>query len=539
MLLLESSAGVGRDAPGPSRDPQEYKERNAMELELNTTHLNCYDTVLDTTLFHEETLETIVPDACPDILRIVDCEAMVCLKGKEAQEGRAEISGSVRAAVLYLPDGAEGIRRMTVTIPFTCSAEALGIHAGCLVTAMPRVHSADARSLNPRKVLTRVDLAVEVSVFARQTESLCDGVTCPAEGGIQQLTETQNAYLVTAVEEKPFSFSDDVSISGAKPRAEELLKSRADIECSESKLIGNKLIFKGEVHLQLLYRDPSNTLCPASFDLPFSQIMEVSGVEEEADCALQVQLTGCECILNDGNDGDSMISVALALLAQAVVREVRPVQLLSDVYSTVCGLHAERRTYTFHQLVENGERRVMVREILETMTAARSVADIYVNVGGAGQTREGERVTLTADTTVTVVYIGEDGGLSTITRPLQAACPVDLPGDCAVTCRCRLGGERFATPAGGGVEVRYSIDFQYLALTARNTTGVSDIQMDEDSPRDTANQPSIVLRMVGEGERLWDIAKAYGTTTGDIVQANALEEESLPMGQLLLIPKKR
>ena len=246
-----------------------------MELELNTTHLNCYDTVLDTTLFHEETLETIVPDACPDILRIVDCEAMVCLKGKEAQEGRAEISGSVRAAVLYLPDGAEGVRRMTVTIPFTCSVEALGIHAGCLVTAMPRVHSADARSLNPRKVLTRVDLAVEVSVFARQTESLCDGVTCPAEGGIQQLTETQNAYLVTAVEEKPFSFSDDVSISGTKPRVEELLKSRADIECSESKLIGNKLIFKGEVHLQLLYRDPSNTLCPASFDLPFSQIMEV------------------------------------------------------------------------------------------------------------------------------------------------------------------------------------------------------------------------------------------------------------------------
>ena len=45
--------------------------------------------------------------------------------------------------------------------------------------------------------------------------------------------------------------------------------------------------------------------------------------------------------------------------------------------------------------------------------------------------------------------------------------------------------------------------------------------------------------MVGEGERLWDIAKAYGTTTGDIVQANALEEESLPMGQMLLIPKKR
>ncbi len=39
-----------------------------MELELNRTHLAGYDTVLDTTVFQEETLETIVPDACPDIL---------------------------------------------------------------------------------------------------------------------------------------------------------------------------------------------------------------------------------------------------------------------------------------------------------------------------------------------------------------------------------------------------------------------------------------------------------------------------------------
>ena len=71
------------------------------------------------------------------------------------------------------------------------------------------------------------------------------------------------------------------------------------------------------------------------------------------------------------------------------------------------------------------------------------------------------------------------------------------------------------------------------------TTGVSEVHLDESAPRDTAGQPSIVLRMVGEGERLWDIAKTYGTTTEDIVQANALGEEAPQAGQLLLIPKKR
>ena len=90
-----------------------------MELELKTTQLNCYDTVLDTTLFQEETLESIVPDACPDILRIVDTEAAVCLGNKEAQEGKAEVTGTARCAVLYEAEGGEGVRRITVSIPFT------------------------------------------------------------------------------------------------------------------------------------------------------------------------------------------------------------------------------------------------------------------------------------------------------------------------------------------------------------------------------------------------------------------------------------
>ena len=71
-----------------------------MELALNRDHLSCYDTVLDATVLHEETMEMIVPDACPDILRIVDTAGTVCLKSKEAQEGRVEISGSCRVEVL-------------------------------------------------------------------------------------------------------------------------------------------------------------------------------------------------------------------------------------------------------------------------------------------------------------------------------------------------------------------------------------------------------------------------------------------------------
>ena len=58
------------------------------------------------------------------------------------------------------------------------------------------------------------------------------------------------------------------------------------VVCTESKVIGNKLIFKGNVNLQILYRSVDHQICDSLFELPFSQIMEVSGGGEEFDLRL-------------------------------------------------------------------------------------------------------------------------------------------------------------------------------------------------------------------------------------------------------------
>ena len=57
--------------------------------------------------------------------------------------------------------------------------------------------------------------------------------------------------------------------------------------------------------------------------------------------------------------------------------------------------------------------------------------------------------------------------------------------------------------------------------------------------RGEGEQPSVVLRMAVPGEQLWDIAKLYGTTAEEIMRANELQEEELPRGKMLLIPRVR
>ena len=129
--------------------------------------------------------------------------------------------------------------------PFSCTLEHPALTPLCRVVALPRVQGADARLINPRKVLVRVDLAFCVQVYAPVEDDICSGVLAPEEAGVQQMSEQCDACTTVCVQEKPFTFSDEISLSGSKPEAEELLKCRAALRCSESKSSETSLFSRG------------------------------------------------------------------------------------------------------------------------------------------------------------------------------------------------------------------------------------------------------------------------------------------------------
>ena len=91
-----------------------------MELELKKECLDTYELGEPQTLTQEETAETIVPDYCPDIARIISAEGVVCLHGGTEQDG---VTGTVRVTVLYTPEGEGGIRTLEFAMPFTVETD--------------------------------------------------------------------------------------------------------------------------------------------------------------------------------------------------------------------------------------------------------------------------------------------------------------------------------------------------------------------------------------------------------------------------------
>lgn len=505
-----------------------------MELELNRTHLAGYDAVLDTTVFQEETLETIVPDACPDILRLVDTQGKILLKGKETADGRVMLTGTARMSVLYVPDGGTGPRCLEVSIPFNISAEDPRIKAGCQVVAVPRLAGADARAINPRKVLTRVEIAAYMKVFSVDTKTVCTGIHAE-NGTVEQLVQPCQLMCISALREKPISFEDDLNIPAGRPAAEELVSSRVELACRDAKIIGNKLILKGEAAVRLIYRPSGGGLDAADFTLPLSQITEVTGVGEEGACSVEMSLTGAQFTL--GEDGRT-VSASLAMLAQAVVRETRTVDLLADAYSTCCMMQAEQVAFDYQVCQSEGVGRQSVREVIESGMSVKSVVDAYCTLGRVRQSREGGELRLTAEVVSAVVCMTEDADLCTVSRGMEVHCTVDVPEDCICLASCQCGAP-IATPMSDGVEVRFPLEFPYLSLRSAQTAVVRDVQIQENAGEELSLRPSIVLKVLNEKERLWDVAKRYGTTINDIIRANELENEQPECGTTLLIPRKR
>lgn len=511
-----------------------------MELELKKTSLDAYETGGELTLTQEETTETIVPDYCPDIARIIETEGKVYLHSRELRDGKAEVSGTIRVTVLYTPDGEGGIRTLEFAMPFTVESDSRSL-PGCLyLTAETEPEFLETRMLNPRKVFTHCKLVTHITGYQKAQLSFCTDTEAEESLCVEKRQEQQHAILLTHIAEKDFTFTEEMNLSPGREGAAELLTSQVCSAVTETKIVGSKLIFKGVFSVTLLYRTADGKCCSTTGELPFSQIMEVEGAAEGAAATLQLQLTGTDLQI-DGDDAEGrQIAVTLYFHATALLREERDLTLLNDLYSTTYDVAYEAAPLALTSFCETLTRRQTVREVLEIGVVAESILSLSVFCGAVSVSREGESAVLRTGATVRALYLDEGGVPLVAERCIDVSCQLELPEECKVTARAICAEEVQGSLGDRGIEVRFPVDFRVEAASRVKRVCIASAKLDTDSAKDMTGAPSLVLRCLGKQETAWALAKKYNTTIGTILSANQLEtEEDIPREKLLLIPRKR
>ena len=514
-----------------------------MELKFKKAGHDYYEPLRFTPFSCETMRENIVPDSCADIARIVDTTGLVCLTNRELTgDGRLSASGTVEVSVLYIPEKAEsgGPRTLRFQLPFQCYGEG---QPDCeFLDVRGELRNIDTRVLNPRKVLTRANLVLYPSGYRHTSLSVCTGIDGEDTQSIQLLREKRETRAAAGVREKEFTFSEELPLSPGRGGAEEILSTRMDVRGTDCKLIGNKLVVKGLISAAVLYREAGGRPTLLQQELPFSQILEGNGFEEDCVCEASYQLVSAECHVGGESAPDDAYVMTLTLLLRARVTVWRgeEVSFIADLYSTAAPVSCETMELELSEDAQKNTRRQNVRELLETAVGVKAVVDTEVGCGGVQISGSELKIPVWAR----CLYLDENDVLGSVRREFTASCPAEMPDgglvseeSCQAEAACR--GDIITNIMPEGIELRLPLECVLTTSNRRRYVCVSG-GVTEEEEREKCAKPSLVLRKLGPEETLWSVAKQYRTTCKGILEVNELEEGGpVPLDRLLLIPKAR
>ena len=511
-----------------------------MELSLIRDRFSYAENIFSETHTTEEAMEMIVPDAMPDILRIVSADAMVLIRSKDTAAERVTIGGVAMVSVIYAPDGESGLRCVNLELPFRIAADSGRITTKSTAAVKLLPCAASAIALNPRKISARVNIAAEISCF-EETEleipaSIADGdYDC-----IEALSGEMEVSLPVEVLEKTFVASCEYQMPVSGPPAGEILRTSVSLEPQEVKVVGSKLIFKGTTTVSILFGcADSGEVSSCSFDTEYSQIIELEHANADSEFEIIPLLTGA--YIEGGSITDTegrRFAAELHIAAQCVAHSKVKLRYISDAYSSKFALEATTASLSLRGVPTVRSIPAALRAALEAPELSRVVSVSARTNTPVGTLATGE-YKLTVSVEVEALYITNDGTVRTASGTFSVDAAISdfvSESDLRVVAKC--SGDVYSVPADGGLEVRVPIDISVLETKSFECTHISEISMDDEAPLDLSSMPSLVIARVSNSDSLWTLAKRHHSTCELISGANELEEDAVLPG-VLVIPKKR
>ena len=507
-----------------------------MEFNLKKTGHEYYEPVTFAPFSCETMRESIVPDSCADIARVIDTTGRVCLTGQELTgDNRFCANGTVDVFVLYIPEKGDGPCALTFQLPFQCYGDGQGEGPVDFPTMHCELQSIDTRVLNPRKVLTRVNLTLYPTGCRRVNLSVCTE-TATADDSIELLQEHRRTRVISAVREKEFPFVEELTLSPGRDGVEEILSTRLDIRGTDSKLIGNKLVVKGTITAAVLYRQRGGGIGVLQQELPFSQIMDGNGLKEEWESDATFRLLHCDCRIGGENGGDDSrtMTLSMTMASRVTVWRNEEIMFIADLYSTAAPVTCQTAEIILSEDCRRQVKRINGRELLETGVAVKAVVDMEILCSSIRTTSGGDMWEIPVR--ARCLYLDENDMLHSIRKSFSLTCPPEGDSAMQTTGWADCRGDVMASILPEGIELRFPVDCTVDTSRQGRYLCVSGGETVDDT--ETRSTPSVVLRKIGKGESLWSVAKQYRTTRRAILEANEISEETqLPADRLLLIPK--
>ena len=495
-----------------------------MQLQFHKEEVPCLRNLLTRVQTLEQTQEVTVEEG-RDGAEILGIWGQVLLRTKERQGDRLRITGGIPVRVLL--GGAEGQEPacLETWIPFRLDWDLPGDAGEGTDRVLPVLASLDARWTGAGKLLIRAGISALAECWQASVAALPHPVDVPEDVALQ--TQRWPVWLPREVGEKTFSLEETLSLPSSEPAVEKILYYRLSPGITDRKVVGNKVVFRGNAGLHLCWLCAGGKVHSWDVELPFSQYAELTG-SYSPDARTQVLSAVTRLELEKSETGELILQAGLT--GQYLVEERQLLETVTDAYSPRRSVETVQENLAVPAVLE--ERREMLHAEQALPLELGGAADMAVLTDLPRMGRQGDRTTMEVPQRCRILYYDDQGILRGTEHRWSQSLELESGENSRITALPEPARTRLLPGMEGAV-----LDAE-LPLTLRTQAGtglpaVTALTLGEAVQPDPG-RPSLILRRAGT-DTLWELARRSGSTVEAICRANGLEGEPEPE-RMLLIP---
>lgn len=497
-----------------------------MELEFEKRVCQYLDQVIRDSRLEEQTQEIRLGEGMPDVGRVIGAWGQVILRGKEWRGDSISLSGGAMAWVLYAPEDGSEPRCLDTWLPFKMKWDLPeGVREG-EIRANCLLRSVDARSISPRKIMTRAVVSLQIAVLCPgEAEVFAPGAV---PEGVELLKRSYPIRLLREAGEKAFQIEEELPLKGSDPVPGKIFCCGLQPRITDRKVLGDKVVFRGSGNLHLLGRTEDGQLHAWDFELPFSQIAQLRETYgPDARAELTMGVTSLEPEL----DSEGKLRVKCGMVGQYLVDDREMVELVEDAYSTGREVDVHTQELKLPAMLDSRTENIFGEQKLP-VDASRVVDSVFLPE--QPRIRQSDTgVELEIPGLFQVLYYGEGGELAAASVRMEMDRMLETAPDVRVDGEVELPDRPGITMGDGGLELSVELPVKLTSSSRQGIPQVTGMTLGEEKEPDPA-RPSLILCRAGD-QSLWQIAKSTGSSLEAIRRINDLQEEP-ESGRMLLIP---
>lgn len=500
-----------------------------MDLTFQKNTISYLQALVSQVNTREETTEIVVPDDAPDIGRVISAWAIPTVRSKQSQAGTMRVSGGIRVWVLYAPMDGSDPKSLGAYLPFSMKWELPhGAYDGA-VRVTCRMQSVDARMSGARKLLVRATVACLGEVYGQSEAEFYTLPEPPDE--LEVLQQKLPLTLPAEMAEKTFQLDEVLDIPAGTPAVESIVACQLHPTINDSKVLGEKAVFKGNCALHLVYMTPEGRLAVWDYSLPFSQYTELARHYEQDEATHCIPLL-TEIELEPEENGQGL-RLRCEMTVQCTVLCRHSLELVTDMYSLHHQLTPQSETIPLRTQLDHQSLR-QIAELSFPIHGATMI-DCTVLPGFPKVSRPGDSAVIEAPVWCTMMYYDENGALQGRQSRGMSTREIALAAGCPCHVGCQVSGPMQWVPDGSGLTMRVPLELTADSYSDQELTMLRGAVMGEKS-LPSADRPSIIVKAMTDEDTLWSLAKTNGSTVDAIRKANRLKPGAPESGALLLIP---